>query len=64
MQEISFYMQKEKENTVFYDVLASRAQQKIAKNGSKTDQNRFPKASYDFTSVHKAVAEVSTIGNL
>ena len=42
-------MQKGKENTVFYDVLASRAQQKSPKYGSKTDQNRFPKASYDFT---------------
>ena len=40
----------EKDNhIVFYDLLASRTQQKSSKNCSKTVSNRLPKAAYNFS---------------
>ena len=42
---------EEDKNTVICDVFASRAQEKSPKNGSKTAQNRPPKASSNFSLV-------------
>jgi len=46
LQDVNVVSIGEKDkNTVFYDVFASQAQQKIGKNSSKTVRNRLSKAS-------------------